>query len=59
MAGPQHPDLFSLNAGWTVPEGKLRVVIDAKVFYDLHERNTPECAYIAVSLLASDDEGTI
>lgn len=36
-----HPDLFSLSASNTT-EGKLRVVIDANVFIDLHDRNTPE-----------------
>jgi GNAT superfamily N-acetyltransferase/predicted nucleic acid-binding protein len=36
-----HPDLFSLDISNTA-EAKLRVVIDANVFYDLHERNTPE-----------------
>jgi GNAT superfamily N-acetyltransferase/predicted nucleic acid-binding protein len=36
-----HPDLFSLAAA-SQPESKLRVVIDANVFYDLYERHTPE-----------------
>jgi predicted nucleic acid-binding protein/GNAT superfamily N-acetyltransferase len=36
-----HPDLFSLDVVNTT-EAKLRVVIDANVFYDLHERNTAE-----------------
>jgi predicted nucleic acid-binding protein/ribosomal protein S18 acetylase RimI-like enzyme len=35
------PDLFSLSTS-TATEAKLRVVIDANVFYDLHERNTPD-----------------
>ncbi|MBI3850440.1 MAG: GNAT family N-acetyltransferase [Verrucomicrobia bacterium] len=37
-----HPDLFSFGAASSVAEAKLRVVIDANVFYDLHERNTLE-----------------
>jgi predicted nucleic acid-binding protein/GNAT superfamily N-acetyltransferase len=36
-----HADLFSVAAA-NQPETKLRVVIDANVFYDLHERNTPD-----------------
>ncbi len=36
------PDLFSLDASSAVAEAKLRVVIDANVFYDLHERTTSE-----------------
>lgn len=37
-----HPDLFSLDVSSGVAEAKLRVVIDANVFYDLHERTTLE-----------------
>lgn len=37
-----HPDLFSFDASTAVAEAKLRVVVDANVFYDLHQRNTPE-----------------
>jgi len=37
-----HPDLFSLSASQRGAETKLRVVIDANVFYDLHERTTLE-----------------
>src|SRR5437870_4863141 len=33
-----HADLFSLAAA-SQPETKLRVVLDANAFYDLHERN--------------------
>ncbi len=36
-----HADLFSLAAA-KQPQARLRVVIDANVFYDLYERNTPD-----------------
>ena len=37
-----HPDLFSFDGSANVAEAKLRVVIDANVFYDLHQRDTPD-----------------
>ena len=36
-----HADLFSF-AAVNQPQTKLQVVIDANIFFDLHERNTPE-----------------
>src|SRR6267142_6494223 len=36
-----HADLFSIAAA-TQSDTKVRAVIDANVFYDLYERNTPE-----------------
>jgi GNAT superfamily N-acetyltransferase len=37
-----HPDLFSLSTPQNAADAQLRVVIDANVFYDLHERTTRE-----------------